>query len=130
MKRLSYAEEQLMSYVWKLDKSFLNELILCYPDPKPAKTTTATLLKRLQEKSYVGFETFGNSRQYYALIEKSIYFSNLFKELISTHFENSNQEFISFLTSVLKLDRNDLDELKKKIDKEVSAKMNKDAVFF
>jgi len=37
-------EEELMQYLWKLEKAFMNELLESYPDPRPASTTIATLL--------------------------------------------------------------------------------------
>lgn len=130
MKRLSNSEEQLMGYLWKQKKSFLKELISSYPKPQPAKTTIATLLKRMQEKGYIDYQVFGNSRQYFALIEKETYFSVYFKELIAHHFNNSIQELGTFLTQTMSMERSDLDALKKVIDQEVATKQNKDAVFF
>ncbi|MCD6090274.1 MAG: BlaI/MecI/CopY family transcriptional regulator [Bacteroidales bacterium] len=130
MNNLSRSEEQLMGYLWKHKKAFLKDLILSHPKPQPAKTTVATLLKRLQIKGFVNYQIFGNSRQYFALIEKEDYFSIRFKEIISHHFNNSIPEFTSFITQTLKLDRLELDALKKTIDKEVTTKRNKDAVFY
>jgi BlaI family penicillinase repressor len=130
MNRLSRTEEQLMGHIWKLNKSFLKDLISSYPEPQPAKTTIATLLKRMQIKGYIDYQVFGNSRQYYALIEKEEYFSIHFKEIISHHFNNSIQELATFLTKTLKLERSELDIIKKTIEQEVKSKQNKDAVFF
>jgi BlaI family transcriptional regulator, penicillinase repressor len=42
--KLSKSEEQLMQFIWKKEKAFMNELLEMYPDPKPANTTVATLL--------------------------------------------------------------------------------------
>ena len=39
---LSKTEEQLMQYLWKLEKAFMKDLLEAYPDPKPATTTIAT----------------------------------------------------------------------------------------
>jgi predicted transcriptional regulator len=38
----------------------MKELIEKYPDPKPATTTIATLLKRMQDKGFVAYNLFGN----------------------------------------------------------------------
>lgn len=51
--RLSTSEEQLMNYLWKLGKAFMKDLLQAYPDPKPAPTTVATLLKRMIDKKVV-----------------------------------------------------------------------------
>ena len=63
--KLSKTEEQLMEYLWNLEKAFLKDLIDAFPDPKPATTTVATLLKRMADKGFVGYKVFGNSREYY-----------------------------------------------------------------
>ena len=47
--QLSKAEEQLMQILWKQETAFMKDLIDAYPDPKPAPTTVATLLKRMQD---------------------------------------------------------------------------------
>jgi BlaI family penicillinase repressor len=43
--KLSKSEEQLMEHLWSLEKAFLKDLIDAFPEPKPAATTVATLLK-------------------------------------------------------------------------------------
>ena len=50
--QLSNSEEQLMQHLWKLEKAFMKDLLDQYPDPKPATTTVATLLKRIIDKNF------------------------------------------------------------------------------
>lgn len=50
--KLSRAEEELMNYIWERKKAYMKDLLDAYPDPKPALTTIATLLKRMQEETY------------------------------------------------------------------------------
>ena len=130
MKNLSKKEEQLMGYLWKQKKCFLNELSAAYPNPKPTKTTLATLLKRLQQKGFVEYQAFGNSRQYSSLIERDEYFSDLFAGLVSQQFNNSIQELGQLLIHQLKLKKEDLESLKKMIEQEMNSRQNKEAVFF
>jgi hypothetical protein len=49
---LTKTEEQLMEYLWQQEKAFLKDLIDAFPDPKPAPTTVATLLKRMTDKGF------------------------------------------------------------------------------
>lgn len=116
---LSKGEEQLMDYLWKLEKGFLKDLVDCYPDPKPASTTIATLLKRMSDKGYVGHTVYGNSRQYHPLIKKEDYFSKKVTGMIKTHFDDSVSQFASFFTSASNLTKVQLEELKKIIDQEI-----------
>ena len=69
--KLSKTEEQLMEYLWTLEKAFLKDLVEAFPDPKPAVTTVATLLKRMTDKGFVGYTQYGNSREYHPMVKKS-----------------------------------------------------------
>ncbi|UCS92748.1 BlaI/MecI/CopY family transcriptional regulator [Echinicola marina] len=120
--KLAPSEEQLMNYLWKLEKAFMKDLLEAYPDPKPAPTTVATLLKRMTEKKFVAFKTFGNSREYYPLIKKSAYFSKQVKGIIKNFFDNSPSQFASFFTSETDLSQEELEELKQLIDRQIENK--------
>jgi predicted transcriptional regulator len=45
--QLSKSIEYVMYSLYKRKKAFLKELITDFPEPKPANTTVATLLKRI-----------------------------------------------------------------------------------
>jgi BlaI family transcriptional regulator, penicillinase repressor len=120
--QLSKSEEQLMELIWKQEKVFMKELIENYPDPKPATTTIATLLKRMQDKGFVAYTLFGNSRQYYPLVEKSDYFSKHVKGIIKNYFDNSPMQFASFFTTSTNLTTSELENLKKIVDQEIKKK--------
>jgi predicted transcriptional regulator len=64
--KLSETEEKL-EYLWQKEKAFMKDLLEAYPDPKPATTTVATLLKRMIDKGFVAYREYGNSREYYPL---------------------------------------------------------------
>lgn len=120
--KLSKTEEQLMELLWQQEKAFLKDLIDSYPDPKPATTTIATLLKRMQDKGFVGYTLFGNSRQYYPLVKKADYFSKHVKGIIQDYFGNSALQFASFFTTTSNLNPAELEELKKIIEQEIKRK--------
>lgn len=120
--KLSKSEEELMEIIWAKEKVFLKEIIESCPDPKPASTTVATLLKRMQDKGFVGYTTFGNSRQYHPLVKKEDYFSRHVKGIVKNYFGNSALQFASFFTSIGGLTTAELQELKKIIDQEIKKK--------
>lgn len=117
--QLTKTEEQLMEIIWKQEKVFLKDIIDSCPDPKPAGTTIATLLKRMQDKGFVGYETFGNSRQYFPLVKKSAYFSKEVGGMIKNYFDNSALQFASFFTASSNMTPTELEDLKKIIDQEI-----------
>ncbi len=120
--QLSKAEEQLMKYLWKKEKAFMKDLLESYPDPKPATTTIATLLKRMTDKGFVGYTIYGKSREYYPLVKKTDYFSTHVNGLIKNFFNNSASQFASFFTSETNLSASELEELRAIVDQEIQKK--------
>jgi BlaI family transcriptional regulator, penicillinase repressor len=117
--KLSKSEEQLMQFIWKKEKAFMNELLEMYPDPKPANTTVATLLKRMRDKGVIGYEQLGRSRRYYPLVSKSDYFSRYINGLIKKYFDDSPSSFASFFTRETDLSEKELKELREIVNKEL-----------
>ncbi|MDT0556333.1 BlaI/MecI/CopY family transcriptional regulator [Patiriisocius hiemis] len=120
--QLSNAEEQLMQILWKQKKAFMKDLIEGYEDPKPATTTIATLLRRMQDKNFVGYKQLGRSREYFPLVKKKDYFSTHVNGLIKNFFNNSASQFASFFTEETNLSKEELEDLKKIIDQQIKNK--------
>lgn len=120
--QLSKAEEQLMEILWKKERAIMKELIEAYPEPKPAPTTVATLLKRMQDKNSVGYKQIGRTREYFPLVRKKDYFSRQINGMIKNFFNDSASQFASFLTKETELSKKELEELKSLIDREIKKK--------
>lgn len=119
---LSNSEEQLMQILWRKKKALMKELVESYPDPKPATTTVATLLKRMQDKNFVDYTQQGRSREYFPLVKKQDYFSKQFNGIIKNFFNDSTAQFASFFTKESNLSKEELEDLKKIIDSEIKKK--------
>jgi predicted transcriptional regulator len=119
---LSKTEEQLMEIIWNLGKAFMKEIIDSLPEPKAAPSTIATLLKRMQDKGFIAYDLFGNSRQYYPLVKKEDYFSKHMKKIVKDYFNNSALQFASFFTKSSDLSASELEELKKIVENELQNK--------
>lgn len=122
MMQLSKTEEQLMEIIWKHEKVFMKDILEAYTDPKPASTTVSTLLKRIQEKGFIDFITYGNSRQYFPKVNKSEYFSKQINSVIKNFFNNSPLQFASFFTKATSLSPEELKELRNLIDGQIENK--------
>jgi len=120
--QLSKTEEQLMQHLWKLRKAFMKDLLNEYPEPKPATTTVATLLKRMKDKGFVAYKLYGKSREYYPLVKKKDYFSKHVNGLIKNFFNDSASQFAPFFTKETNLTKEELEDLKTIIDKELKNK--------
>ncbi|GAB5398853.1 MAG: BlaI/MecI/CopY family transcriptional regulator [Aureisphaera sp.] len=120
--QLSNAEEQLMQILWKQKRAFMKDLIESYPEPRPATTTIATLLKRMQDKNFVDYKQFGRSREYFPLVKKKDYFSRHVNGLIKNFFNDSASQFASFFTETTDLSKEELEDLRSLIDEQIKKK--------
>ena len=100
----------------------MKDLLESYPDPKPATTTISTLLTRMQEKNFVGYESLGKSREYFPLVTKESYFSKHLNSLIKNFFNDSPAQFASFFTKKAELTQDELEALKEIIDDQIKQK--------
>lgn len=117
--KLTNAEKILMEILWAKEKAFMKDIMETYEEPKPATTTIATLLKRMQNKDLIGFTLYGNSREYYPKVAKGEYFKEEMTSMIDRFFNSSVSQFASFFTSNSKLSQKELKELRDIIDKQI-----------
>jgi predicted transcriptional regulator len=116
---LSNSEEQLMQILWKQKRAFMKDLIQAHEDPKPATTTVATLLKRMQDKNFVDYVQVGRSREYFPLVKKKDYFGKQVNGLIKNFFNNDATQFASFFTETTDLNKEQLEDLRRLIDQQI-----------
>jgi len=108
---LTNAEEQIMKYLWKLEKAYLKNILNQFPEPKPATTTIATLLKRMIDKQFVGFNQHGSNREYYPLISQEKYTKGYMKGVIKNYFSNSYKNMVSFFSKHENLSTKEIEEI-------------------
>lgn len=120
--QLSKTEEQVMQYLWNRGTAFMKDLLEDFPNPKPATTTVATLLKRMYDKGFIDYKLYGKSREYFPLVKKTDYFSKHVNGLIKNFFNNSAPQFASFFTSETNLSKEELEELRSIIDQQIKKK--------
>lgn len=117
--KLTEAEKDIMEILWKNEKAFMKDILEEFEDPKPAPTTVATLLKRMQTKKMVDYKMYGNSREYFPTVKKEEYFSKEMNSMISRFFNNSVTQFASFFTANSKLSQKQLKELRDMIEQQI-----------
>lgn len=120
MIELTKAEEQVMHYLWNIEKGFLKDIIEQYPEPKPAYTTVSTVVRVLVKKKAIAYNSYGKVNEYYPLIKKSAYSKKHVSNLVQNFFDNSPGQFASFFTKESNLSVSELEELKALIDKQIS----------
>jgi len=116
---LTQAEEQVMKHLWNLEKAYMKDILDAYPDPKPKPTTLATLLKRMIQKGFVGYNQHGNNREYFPLVRKEAYFSKYLSAMVKEFFNDSASQFASFFTSESDMSMEELEALKAEIEERI-----------
>lgn len=116
---LTKAEEQLMKYLWETEPCFMKDLLDALPEPKPAKTTIATLLRRMIDKELVGFRIYGNSREYFTRISKRAYFGDRLRDMIGDFFRSTPADLASLFVEDTELTEEQLAELRQIIDRKL-----------
>ena len=120
MKELTKAEEQVMDYLWKLEKAFVKDILEQFPEPRPAYNTVSTIVRILEKKGMVGYHAYGKTHQYYPIVSPGGYSKGRFRDVLSKHFNNSYKKFASFFTRQEDVTINDLEEMKKIIEAEIA----------
>jgi len=120
MIELTKAEEQVMQYLWNIEKGFLKDIVEQYPDPKPAYTTVSTVVRVLVKKGAIDYKTYGKINEYFPVIKKTDYTKRFMKTMVKNFFNNSQQQFASFFTKESDLSVSELEELRKLIDQKIN----------
>lgn len=120
MKKLSKREEQLMQVLWQLERAFVKEIIDQLPEPKPHYNTVSTIVRILEDKGFVGHESFGNSHRYYPLVSKEDYQRREVKDVLKNYFDNSFQKMVAYFAREEEISSEELEEILNMIKKENS----------
>ncbi len=111
IRSLTRAETEIMKILWKLKKAFVKDIIDQMPGPKPAYNTVSTFVRILEKKQVVSHHTFGNTNQYYPLIEEEAFKRHEIQQLIENYFDNSVSNLVSFFVKDNHLQDQDYDEI-------------------
>ncbi len=106
-----------MHLLWRLGKGTVNEIIALMPDPKPKYTTVATFIKLLENKEFVRHEPQGKGFVYYPAIEKEEYARTVMRSMLTTYFNGSFSNLVSFFSQHENISTSEMDEILDIIDR-------------
>ncbi len=115
MRRLTSREEEIMHILWRLRKGYVKDILAELPIPRPSYNTVSTIVRILEKKGFIGHQAYGNTYQYFPLIEKEIYTRQYMRLILRDYFGNSYQNLVSFFARDEKIDLEDLEKLLTKI---------------
>ena len=122
---LTKAEEQIMQILWKLDKAFVKEIIEQFNEPKPAYNTVSTIVRILEKKNFVSYSSFGKTHQYFPLIRRDEYKQKSLTKMLDGYFNKSYKNLVSFFSRNEDLSIEDMEEIKRMMDKKIESLKNK-----
>ncbi len=111
MQKLTRAEEELMQKLWDLERAFLKDIIEAMPEPRPAQSTVATLLKIMETKGFVDHKAYGKSFEYFPVVSRADYSKAYFGQYLNSYFGGSFKKMLHFFMEADDLDLKTLDEL-------------------
>lgn len=116
MKELTKAEEQVMQYLWEIERGFVKDVLEKFPEPKPNYNTVSTVIRILEQKEFVGHKTYGNTNEYFALVSKADYSHFAAKKVMEQYFGGSLRQLVSFFAKKEDIALQDLDDIIKTIE--------------
>lgn len=111
MKHLTNREEEIMELFWGKGSLFVKEIIDLLPPPKPHYNTISTIVRILEDKSFIGHEQFGNTYRYFALISREEFSRNTIKEVVGKYFNKSYASVVSMFVKEEKISPEEIQEL-------------------
>ncbi|MFN8209241.1 MAG: BlaI/MecI/CopY family transcriptional regulator [Bacteroidales bacterium] len=127
MKPITRSQEEILQVLWDIQDGAVTDVIQKLPDPKPAYTTVATVIKVLEKKGYVSHKTYGRTHVYFPLVNRKEYARHVMKGSVKVLFDNSVNQLVSFFVRQRNLSLNELEELRKMIEEEIKNKKKEES---
>ena len=117
MEKLTNKEEEIMHILWRLKKAFVKDVLAEIKENKPHYNTLSTIIRNLEDKSYVSYNAYGKTHQYYPIISKEDYKTRFMNTAIENYFNNSYKNVVSFFAKEEKISVDELKEIIALIEK-------------
>ncbi|MEM0992905.1 MAG: BlaI/MecI/CopY family transcriptional regulator [Bacteroidota bacterium] len=122
MKKLAKREEDIMQVLWRLEAAFVKEIIEALPlnhkGEKPHYNTVSTLIRILKDKGFVGHKAVGGSHQYYPIVDREDYLS----QVLQGYYGNSLKGLVAHFAKEEKISPEELEEILEMIKNKDSQK--------
>ena len=118
MERLTNREELIMEVLWKLEKAFVKDVMKELKDHKLHYNTVSTVIRNLEEKGFLSYESFGKTHRYFTVISKEEYGKELMARTTAKFFDNSYKNMFSCFAREEKISAEELREILQIIEKE------------
>ncbi|WP_298766854.1 BlaI/MecI/CopY family transcriptional regulator [uncultured Polaribacter sp.] len=111
MEKLTNKEEEIMHVLWKLKKAFVKDVLAAIKTEKPHYNTLSTIIRKLEEKGYVGYTAYGKTHQYFPIVSLENYRKKFMNTAINNYFNSSYKNMVSFFAKEEKISVAELKEI-------------------
>ena len=115
MEKLTQKEEEVMKVLWHLEKAFVKEIV-----PQLEGTnhynTISTVVRKLEDKGYVSYDAFGKTHRYFPVINKEDYRNTFVNNAMTSYFNNSYKNMVSFFAKEEKISAQELRDILKMVE--------------
>lgn len=121
--QLTKAEEQVMQILWSLGEGTVQDIRERFPEPRPARTTVATVLTILENKRFAAHRTEGRANIYYPEVAKEAYSRSQLFGVMKNYFDGSFSSMASFFARENNMTMGELDamleETRRELEEEI-----------
>lgn len=114
--QLTKAELHLMNILWDKGNATVQQIQDLLEEPKPAYTTTLTVMQILTKKGIVDFDRVGKAYVYKPVLSREDYIGGFMNDACDNVFGGSMKSFFSFFAKSEKISREELAEILKEMD--------------
>lgn len=111
MQKLTNKEEEIMHVLWKLNNAFVKDVLDEISEDKPHYNTLSTIIRKLEDKGFVGHNAYGKTHQYFPVISKKEYRKGFMNKAIDNYFNSSYKNMVSFFAKEEKISIEELKEI-------------------
>lgn len=107
-QEITRAQEDILKVIWEIKEGAISDVLHQLPEPKPAYTTVATVIKVLEKKGYLSHKTYGKTNVYFPVVSKKEYTGNVLRSTISGLFNGSVNQLVSHFVKDKEVDIQEL----------------------
>jgi BlaI family transcriptional regulator, penicillinase repressor len=114
---LTEGEQRIMEVLWRLGEASVQDVTDALAQTEPVAYTTAlTMLRILNDKSYVEYRKEGKAHVYAPLVTREAARSSALKQLLKRFFDDSPEQLAQHLLREEDIDLHELDRLNARIN--------------
>ena len=117
IKSLTKAEEDIMQFIWRLERCTVSNILDLMKEPRPPHSSISSIVRILERKGFVDHKSYGRTYEYFPLITREDYSRRSVSSLIKDYFNGSTQQLVSFLVDKEETTIEELQELIKQLKK-------------